>query len=116
MTSKTERRIKFFQDFCWLVMLAKVKKNIDLLPHCYHRTQAEQDLLFTDGKSQVKHSMHQDWLAIDVVVVRDGKLIWKIDTDYEWLGSVWEGMGHIWGGHWKTFKDGCHFQAGGDNG
>jgi hypothetical protein len=94
-------------------MLAKIKRNIDVLPTCFKRTQAEQDVLFKDGKSRVQHSAHQDWLAIDIVIVREGVLIWKIDSDYEWLGSVWEGMGHIWGGRWKTFKDGCHFQEGG---
>jgi len=112
MTSKTQRRINFFQDFCWLVQIAKMRRGIEVLPTCYHRSQAEQDILFNDGKSLVKVSKHQDWLAIDIVVVRDGELIWRIDDDYEWLGSVWEAMGHIWGGRWASFKDGCHFQIG----
>jgi len=110
MTSKTQRRINFFQDFCWLVWLAKVRRGIEVLPTCFKRTAAEQKVLYKDGKSKVTHSKHQDWLAIDIVIVRDGALVWTIDGDYEWLGSVWEGMGHTWGGNWSSFKDGCHFQ------
>jgi len=114
VTAKTERRIKFFLDFCWLVTLAKMRRGIELLPTCYHRTQAEQDVLYRDGKSQTKHSKHQDWLAIDATIVRNGQLIWEADSDYEWLGSIWEGMGHVWGGRWKSLKDVYHFQSGED--
>lgn len=94
------------------MQLAKMRRGIEVLPTCYHRTQAEQDILFEDGKSLVHYSKHQDWLAIDIVIVRDGELIWRKDDDYEWLGSVWEGMGHIWGGRWTSLKDVYHFQIG----
>lgn len=106
---RTETRIKFFRDIGRLVV-ASHAKGIDLLPHCFYRTQKEQDVLYADGKSRVKHSKHQDWLAIDFVVVKNNKAVWTINEDYEWVGELWESMGHTWGGKWPGFKDGCHFE------
>jgi len=106
--SKTSDRVKFFYDISRLTLAAH-KHNIDLLPHCFHRLQIQQDILYEDGKSKVKHSKHQDWLAIDFVIIKNGKAVWVIDLDYEWLGKTWENMGHTWGGNW-SFRDGCHFE------
>ncbi len=111
LLNKTKKRIDFFYDFSKLVIKARDKKGIEVLPHCYHRTSAEQKNLYEDGKSRTKHSRHQDWLAIDIVIVRDGELIWDgKDPDYEWLGQEWRKLGHRWGGDWRTFRDCVHFE------
>lgn len=106
--SKTESRIKFFHDISRLVIAANANQ-INLLPHCFYRSQAQQDVLYEDGKSKTKHSKHQDWLAIDFVIIRQGKAVWVIDDDYKWLGLLWQKMGHTWGGNF-SFRDGCHFE------
>lgn len=105
---KTETRVKFFYDISRLTVTANAK-GINLLPHCFKRSEKEQDVLYKNGKSKIKRSKHQDWLAIDFVVIKDGKAMWTINEDYEWLGSLWESMGHTWGGNW-SFRDGCHFE------
>ncbi len=111
LLGKTQKRIDFFHDFSKLIVKAQEKKRIAVLPHCYHRTAEQQRILFEDGKSRVEHSRHQDWLAIDIVIVRDGKLIWNArDPDYEWLGQEWRKMGHKWGGDFDRFKDAVHFE------
>ena len=106
--TKTQQRINFFHDIS-IMTIAAYARGIYLLPHCFYRTQKQQDILFGEGKSKTKHSKHQDWLAIDFVIIRDGKAIWVIDEDYKWLGALWEKMGHTWGGNF-SFRDGCHFE------
>ena len=105
---KTSDRVKFFYDISRLTIAAH-EHGIELLPHCFHRLQKQQDILYEDGKSDVKHSKHQDWLAMDFVIIKDGKAVWKMTADYEWLGKTWEKMGHTWGGNWSR-TDAWHFE------
>jgi peptidoglycan L-alanyl-D-glutamate endopeptidase CwlK len=45
---------------------------------CGLRTQHEQNQLRAQGKSQAKHSRHQDGMAVDVVAYIDGKVSWDL--------------------------------------
>lgn len=51
-------------------------KGLELLPICFKRSAAEQDKLRAQGKSKIKRSFHQDWLAMDFVIVKNGELCW----------------------------------------
>lgn len=109
--SKTQRRIKFFEMIARLSLYAQ-SKGIYLLPTCFKRARARQLVLRAQGKSKVKRSFHQDWLAMDFVIVIAGELMWARSKDYEDLGEEWERMGGVWGGRWKTINDIYHFQEG----
>jgi len=107
--AKTDDRVSFFQDICELIWHLKSEK-IELMPTCFYRTREEQLTLYNQGKSKVLHSKHQDWLAIDFVLVRHGQLIWKDDAAYHRAGELWKGMGHTWGGDWESLGDIYHFE------
>ena len=104
-----EDRIKFFQDISDLISILKAEK-IEMMPTCFFRTQSEQQILYSQGKSQTLDSQHTKWLAIDLVLVRFGQLIWRTDKDYDRAGQVWESLGHTWGGRWESLQDIYHFE------
>jgi len=111
--TKTERRIKFFEKFAELTEFAK-QSNITFLVTCYWRSTERQQELYHDNKSKkdglVNKSAHQDWLAIDIVVVEDNILHWGRSDKYEALGAEWKSMGGLWGGDWASLDDIYHFQ------
>ena len=109
--SKTQRRIKFYEIISRLSLYAQYL-GIKLLPTCFHRSAAEQMKLRAQGKSKVKRSFHQDWLAMDFVIVKDGALCWTRWKGYDALGEAWEKMGGVWGGRWTDPEDIYHFQEG----
>jgi len=74
-----------------------------------YRTIEQQTIYFLNGKSKVKYSKHQDRLAIDLNVFKDGEYT-ADPADYRWIGEEWEKMGGRWGGSFDTFKDYNHFE------
>jgi peptidoglycan L-alanyl-D-glutamate endopeptidase CwlK len=56
--------------------LALTYSSVDFGITCGLRSQAEQNQLRAQGKSQAKHSRHQDGMAIDIVCYVDGKVTW----------------------------------------
>ena len=91
------------------------------------RTFAEQDALYAQGrkvvgpivtKAKAGQSFHNYGLAIDIVLIVDGKTAsWDNATDFDKDGlSDWQEVVYVfglygweWGGNWK-FKDTPHFQ------
>ena len=75
------------------------------------RTQEQQNLYIQQGKTKVARSNHQDSLAIDLALFIDG--VYKTDSaDYKPLGEFWKSLdpNNVWGGDWKRFLDGNHFE------
>lgn len=79
------------------------------------RTNEQQEIYMKTGKTTVKHSRHQDRLAVDFnfFVMEDGKMV----LDYNHpkvaqLGRYWESLHdkNRWGGHWTSFRDTPHFE------
>ena len=100
--TKVEARSLFIHKLGWLIRIAE-DLGILFLITCFHRSDKEQAQLYKEGKSKVVHSQHQDWLAVDIVLInRCGELVWehKAGDDYERLGDAWK-KGHRcarWGG------------------
>lgn len=109
----TEKRIEFFRKIAMLVVWASVK-GIKLLPFSFYRTEEEQKKLFDEGKSKCDgykiKSKHQQWLAIDFVIIKNGVPIWDYDQDYEILGKIWKSLGGKWGGDFRGLQDVFHFE------
>jgi peptidoglycan L-alanyl-D-glutamate endopeptidase CwlK len=87
---------------------------------CGPRTVAEQKLLVAKGASKTMNSRHipgKDGYskAVDVAMVLKGKLSWswplyaKMAVALKAAASK-EMVPLEWGGDWRTFKDGPHFQ------
>jgi len=76
---------------------------------CTTRTKEEQAELVRTGKSKTMKSKHLEGKAFDIAVIKNGKVTWEFD-DYIPYGKIGESIGLVWGGSWKNFKDGCHFE------
>ena len=113
--TNTQKRIVFLQRFAEFTQFAKTFE-IDFIVTCFYRGRDEQYELYLDGKSKLDgyehRSAHQDWLAIDIVVITNGKPEWRRTEQYETLGRQWKKMGGIWGGDWESLNDIYHFQTG----
>ncbi|AFC22836.1 transglycosylase SLT domain-containing protein [Saprospira grandis] len=75
------------------------------------RTVAEQDALYKKDnvtKAQGGQSYHNYGLAIDVVEIKNGQVIWN--CDWPKIAAVGKRFGFEWGGDWKGFVDKPHFQ------
>ena len=91
------------------------------------RTIEEQNALYSKGRSikgQVVtnakggQSFHNYGLAIDIVLIIDGKANWDRGTDFDRDGQpdfmevvkIFKKYGWFWGGDFRTFKDYPHFE------
>jgi hypothetical protein len=81
-----EKRADFFYKVALTIVDCK-SKGIDLMPFRFHCTKEEQDILVEQGKSLDPFSRHLEWLAIDVVIIRDGQPVWKHVGDYNNLAD-----------------------------
>lgn len=62
--------------------------------------------ILNNGKANgIRHSIHQERLAIDLNVFKDGQWLSQTEQLRE-LGERWESKGGAWGGR---FRDGNHF-------
>jgi len=70
------------------------------------RSPERQAKLFAEGKSQVKHSRHEDGDAWDIC---DHELGWNASKEF-WraVGRAARIVGAVWGGSWKSFPDPAH--------
>lgn len=79
------------------------------------RTAARQAELVRAGASQTVHSRHLTGHAVDVVALVGGKVRWDWPL-YGYIASAMKGAAQdlgipiIWGGDWRTLKDGPHFE------
>lgn len=84
------------------------------------RTPERQAQMVAEGKSQTMNSKHLTGNAVDIALIGpDGKPNWDFES-YRPIAdtakSVAAELGvpdFVWGGDWKTLKDGVHFQVGG---
>jgi hypothetical protein len=62
-----------------------------------------QELLLYNGKTKVKYGKHNDRLAVDLIISKDGNIL--TDEKYRPIGEKWESMGGIWGGRFGVKKE-----------
>ena len=76
------------------------------------RTPEQQALHIAAGRSTTKNSRHLVRMAIDFNVFKDGKLL-STKAQLKPVGDYWESLGDhlVWGGSFKSFFDGGHFQS-----
>lgn len=79
------------------------------------RSEAKQRALVAAGASRTMKSRHLTGHAVDVAVLVDGKVRWDWPL-YGQLAVTFKNVARElnlpleWGGDWRTFKDGPHFQ------
>lgn len=94
------------------------------------RTEVEQNALYAQGRTakgkkvtnaKAWQSIHNYGLAVDIVLIIDGKEAswdtakdWDGDRVSDWMEvvAVFKKYGWNWGGNWTNFKDLPHFEKG----
>lgn len=97
-----------------------VKRAIEITPVDFVvveglRTKERQAYLLDAGKSRTMNSYHLTGHAVDIAPIVDDKVSW----DWKYFHVLADAMKKAaeelnvsltWGGSWKTFPDGPHFQ------
>ena len=83
------------------------------------RTREQQRLYYEQGKTKTMNGQHGKGLAIDLILLINGKVTWDIE-DYRPLGEFWKSIRpeNRWGGDFfvivdgvkEAFPDGVHFE------
>lgn len=79
------------------------------------RTKERQRILKAQGASQTMDSRHITGHAVDLAVILEGEVRWDWPLYYRLAKVIKEAarqekVSIVWGGDWKRFKDGCHFE------
>ena len=97
-----------------------VKRALEITPIDFTviegiRSKERQKKLFESGDSKTMRSRHLTGHAVDLAAWVDGKIDWHWEY-YEKIAEAIKAAGKElgiaveWGGDWKSFKDGPHFQ------
>lgn len=79
------------------------------------RSYERQLQLFNSGASKTMNSRHLTGHAVDLVAYLGNRVSWDWPLYYKIADAVKKaakelGVNITWGGDWKTFKDGPHFE------
>lgn len=103
-------------DLAKVVHRALEITDIDFMVIEGKRNEARQRQLVASGKSQTMNSRHLTGHAVDCAPLVNNQIPWN---DWSYFNKVADAMMQAakeagvdieWGGNWKTFKDGPHFQ------
>lgn len=97
-----------------------VKRAIQITPIDFTvleglRTKERQKELFAKGATKTMNSRHLTGHAVDLAPVIDGKVSWDWPLYHRLAAAVKEaakdvGVPITWGGDWRSFKDGPHWE------
>ena len=98
-----------------VINLALVKSDTDFLVYEGGRTLAEQKKLVAEGASQTMNSRHLTGHAVDVVPLIEGEVRWDWPLYRKLAVAIKAASKELnipieWGGDWRRFKDGPHWQ------
>lgn len=79
------------------------------------RTAARQQQLVKSGASKTMRSRHLTGHAVDLAAVIDGEIRWDWPLYHKIAKAVKQAAAELkvpieWGGDWRSFKDGPHWQ------
>ena len=121
MDTRTEKNLKSVHpDLAKVFRLAYGRAAVKPVITSEPRTLAEQRKLVANGASRTMNSRHlpsSDGFvrALDICFFIDGKISWKPSL-YKTFADIMKAAAKElkipieWGGDWRTFKDGPHFQ------
>ncbi len=125
MSRKIEDLIPAAQEKYHAFESAMHTAGLKFLVTCTLRTQAEQDLLYAQGRTspgpivtKVRHSEHSKGTAFDICMLDAlDRPVWA-QSAYVQAGKIGESVGLTWGGDWnhngksddESFIDMPHFQ------
>lgn len=114
MAIRFENRLKGVHPDLVRVML-RAGTQTDFLVVEGLRTMARQRELVKAGASRTLNSRHLTGHAVDIAPLVGGKLTWSWEMFHKLAPIVKEaakaeGVKIIWGGDWKSFPDGPHWE------
>ena len=114
-TRSKQRLAKIHPDLRRVVKRAIKNTEIDFTVLEGLRTKARQKKLFEAGASKTMNSRHLTGHAVDLGAYVDGSVRWDWPLYHKIAKAVKaaareEGVAIEWGGDWRTFKDGPHWQ------
>jgi len=121
--TNTEKRIRFIQTLARFISQAEAEQ-ISFIIWTHYRSPQDQNYLYQQGRTRpgkiltnadghILLSEHQKWLAVDILVIKDGAQLWDHEPEYDRLGEIWESLGGTWGGRWHSPSgDIFHFELG----
>lgn len=98
-----------------VTMLAHELSELDFIVTEGRRSLDRQKSLVAFGASQTLNSKHLKGLAVDVAARIDGEIRWdwplyhKLNKAFQRAAATL-GIAIVWGGDWKKFPDGPHFE------
>lgn len=102
-------------DLIRVVEAAIVSTPIDFMITEGLRTAQRQAALVRAGASRTLKSRHLTGHAVDVAALVDGQVRWdwplyaRISAAFK-AAAARQGIALIWGGDWRSLKDGPHFE------
>ena len=102
-------------DLVRVVLRAAEITEVDFVVTEGVRTQARQKQLVASGASKTMKSRHLTGHAVDLAAVVAGAVRWDWPLYHKLAAAMKRASAELgvpleWGGDWKTFKDGPHFQ------
>jgi peptidoglycan L-alanyl-D-glutamate endopeptidase CwlK len=116
LSEKSRKKLEGVEpDLVAVVELAISRTDQDFCVGEGLRTIERQKMLVETGKSQTMNSRHITGHAVDLWVLVKGKVNWEMPRYKKLAALVLDcakelGVPVEWGGNWRTFKDGPHFQ------
>ena len=102
-------------DLVRVLRLALTRSALDFTVLEGVRTLKRQRMLVATGASKTMNSRHLTGHAVDIAAIVGGRVRWDWPL-YQKLADVVMAAAKelavplVWGGSWKTFKDGPHFE------
>jgi len=98
-----------------VVHLAAKNSELDFIVTEGLRTKERQAALLKAGASRTMNSKHLTGRAVDLAAVVDGEVRWDWPLYHKLAKTMKDaanalGVQIVWGGDWRTFKDGPHFE------
>lgn len=110
---------EFRQRLLVVFQVMKERHGIEAVLLEGYRSPERQSQLQALGPSVTRagafESYHQHGLAADVAFLRDGRIViserdpWAQQA-YALMGETADGLGLVWGGHWRSLKDYGHLE------
>lgn len=116
MDQKSKERLKGVDErLVQVVELAFQHTKVPFIVTEGLRTKERQAVLVKQGASKTMKSKHIIGKAVDVAPIVDGKVRWDWPLFYPIADAMKAAAALldvqiVWGGDWKTFKDGPHFE------
>lgn len=114
-TISERRLIGVHKDLVGVVRRAAIISEVPFRVTEGLRTKARQEELVKAGASKTMNSRHLTGHAVDLVPMIAGKPRWDWPPFYPMAEAMKQaaadlGIPIVWGGDWRTFKDGPHFE------